>query len=394
MKQMKREVTVEGLTRRNFVKGGAGAVLAAGCLTVLGRGVTALGDAAGQNTTAKVYVCPPCGLPCDKLEFDKPGTCPSCGMTLIEKSEADKIPHVSILLFDMAEIIDFAGPWEVFGGAGYKVSTVAEKTDPVNCVYGQQVVADYTFENSPRAHVLLVPGGGVGGAVNNPKLIKWVQDNAQKSDYVMSVCTGAFILAKAGLLDGLSATTVRHSIDKLATAGKNIKPVYDKRYVDNGKVITTAGLSSGIDGAFHLVSKMKGLGTAQQVALGLEYNWDPAAKFARAAYADRYLPDFKEFDAETISVGGDTERWELKALVAKPASVAEITELTRKQLVSNTPHAGSPVTVTTRADGGDRSEIEWKFKDDEGRGWRGVGVVEPSPGRGRKFIITLKLARA
>jgi putative intracellular protease/amidase len=391
MKEERRGMTDGRLTRRSFMKGGAGAVVAASCLTALRLHAPAV----EARAAGKIYVCTPCGLPCDKLEFDKPGACPSCGMALIEKTEADKLPSVSILLFDRAEIIDFAGPWEVFGGAGYKVFTVAEKTDPVNCVFGQRVVADYTFENSPRAHVLLVPGGGVGDAVNNPKLIKWVQDNAQTADYVMSVCTGAFILAKAGLLDGLTATTVRHAIDQLATAGKNIKTVYDKRYVDNGKIITTAGLSSGIDGAFHLVSKMKGLGAAQQTALGLEYKWDPEAKFARAAYADRYLPDFKGFDAETISVGGDTERWEIKALVAKPAAAAEIVELTRKQIVSNTPHARAPVSVTTRAGAGhDRSEIEWQFKDDEGRGWRGTAMVEPAPDAKGKFVVTLKLARS
>lgn len=189
--------------------------------------------------------------------------------------EENKSPTVAILLFDRVEIIDFAGPWEVFGGAGYKVFTVAEKLDPVNTVYGQKIVADYAFENSPKADVLLVPGGGVGGAVANAKLITWVQGNAKSSTYVMSVCTGAFILAKADLLNGLTATTVRGGIDRLATAFPNIKVVYDKRYVDNGKIITTAGLSSGIDGAFYLVSKISGKGQAQQTALGLEYRWDP-----------------------------------------------------------------------------------------------------------------------
>jgi len=398
MKEEKKTVLGESLTRRHFVKCGAGAILAASCLPVSGLSATALGTQAteGAGANAKVYVCPPCGQDCDKLTFDKPGACPGCGMALIEKSEADKVPTVAILLFDHAEIIDFAGPWEVFGGAGYKVFTVSEKPDPIHAVYGQRVVADYTFENSPRADVLLVPGGGVGNAVNNPKLIKWVQDSAKDSTYVMSVCTGAFILAKAGLLDGLTATTVNHGIDQLATAGRNIKTVYDKRYVDNGKVITTAGLSSGIDGAFHLVSKMLGRGVAQQTALGIEYKWEPESKFARAAYADRYLPDFKGFDAVVLSTEGDNERWEIRALVSKPASVAEIAEMTRTQLVSNTPHAGSPVTVTTRASkkSNDRSEIEWRFKDDEGRGWRGFGIAEPSPEAKGKFLVTMKLARA
>src|SRR5204862_7733597 len=119
------------------------------------------------------------------------------------------------------------------------------------------------------------PGGGVRNAIGNPALIKWVQTNAQKSKQVMSVCTGAFILSKAGLLDGLSATTIQHAIDKLQKASPKTKVVHDQRYVDNGKVITTAGLSSGIDGAFHLVAKFNGAGDAQATALNMEYRWDP-----------------------------------------------------------------------------------------------------------------------
>lgn len=101
----------------------------------------------------------------------------AAGNKLIAGQPVDekKLPTVAILLFDHVEIIDFAGPWEVFGGAGYKVFTVAEKLDPVNTVYGQKIVADYTFDNSPKADVLLVPGGGVGGAVANAKLIDWVK---------------------------------------------------------------------------------------------------------------------------------------------------------------------------------------------------------------------------
>src|ERR1043165_3526984 len=140
---------------------------------------------------------------------------PDFGSTTMsaQSDENNKTLTVAILLFDRVEIIDFSGPWEVFGGSGYKVFTVAEKLDPVNAVYGQKIVADYTFENSPKADVLLVPGGGVNGAVANAKLIKWVQDNTKISTYVMSVCSGAFILAKADLLNGLSATTVRGGID-------------------------------------------------------------------------------------------------------------------------------------------------------------------------------------
>ena len=312
-----------------------------------------------------------------------------------QSDEKGKTPTVAILLFDRVEIIDFAGPWEVFGGAGYKVFTVAEKSDPVNTVYGQKIVPDYTFDNSPKADVLLVPGGGVRDAVNNPKLISWVEENAKTSTYVMSVCTGAFILAKAELLNGLTATTVRGGIDRLATAAPNIKVVYDKRYVDNGKIITTAGLSSGIDGSFYLVSRMLGKGRAQQTALGLEYKWDPEAKFARAAYADRYLPNFQGLDGDIVAIDGDVDHWEVRALITKPASPSEIMATIRKQVVADTPHKTSAVVVTAKGpQNSDRGEIEWKFTDDQGRAWVGSSLAENSKENKSAFNVNVRLARA
>src|SRR5207253_4209054 len=144
----------------------------------------------------KVYVCPDCGCAADNRTFDKPGNCPECGMALIEKIDnKEQRPSVAILLFDNAQVIDYAGPWEVFGEAGFKVFTVAEKMAPITATFGQKVTSDYTFANSPTADVLLVPGGGVHDATKNAQLIQWIQKNAQTSKHVMSVCTGAFILA-------------------------------------------------------------------------------------------------------------------------------------------------------------------------------------------------------
>src|SRR5207245_8921403 len=107
----------------------------------------------------------------------------------------------------------------------------------------------------------------------------------------MSVCNGAFILASAGLLDGLTATTTSGLIEKLRAEYPKTKVVDDRRFVDNGRIITAGGLSSGIDGALHVVSKMLGNGTAQAVALALEYDWRPGAGFARGALAARLIPD-------------------------------------------------------------------------------------------------------
>jgi len=407
MKQDRKKAD-DGLTRRRFIKGSAGAVLSASLIPSLGlpaAPVRAAVSAAGP----KVYVCPPCGSPCDKLTFDKPGTCPQCGMDLIPLGGGEGTPlKVSILLFNGAEIIDFAGPWEVFGTAGLLVHTVAEKLEPMTMVFGQKVIADYTFENSPKADILLVPGGAIFNqqALDNPRLIQWIQVKSKDVMHVMSVCTGAFLLAKAGLLVDQTVTTTYGMIDDLMTP--QTKVVYDQRFVVSGKIITTAGLSSGIDGALHLVSKMLGPGKAQSVALEMEYPWDPQSHFARAAMADRFLPGglryakpkLKGMQATMISTAGDTDRWEIQVLVSAPNSSAEIVGLVRDGIAANTatggmfkpiPHIRGAVEVS--GIGANDSTLNWKFHDEQGRVWRGEGTVESAPEDKGKFILTLRLGR-
>jgi putative intracellular protease/amidase len=348
---------------------------------------------AAPDVPAKTYVCPECGQDCDKLTFDKPGTCSGCGMTLIEASERQAPITVAVLLFDGAEVIDYAGPWEVFGQAGFKVFSVAEKATPIKSVFGQTVVPDYTFANSPVADILLVPGGSV--PLKNLELIKWVQKNAQQSKYVMSVCTGAFILAKAGLLDGLTATTFAGATDALQKLSPKTKVVSDQRYVDNGKIITTGGLSAGIDGTLHLISKIKGKGSAQATALGMEYRWDPDSKFARAMLADRYFPVINGLDADILSTEGDADHWEFKALLSKPNSATAIVDLLSKRIAADTPHAVGGVNLVspTAKESENKSEIDWKFKDEQGQNWNGTGTVELAADQPGKFIVTLKLMR-
>ncbi|HEX8185579.1 MAG TPA: DJ-1/PfpI family protein, partial [Blastocatellia bacterium] len=172
--------------------------------------------------------------------------------------------NVAILIFKGVQIIDYTGPYEVFGGARFNVYTVAEKAEPITTAMGMTVTPSYSFSDSPKPDVLVLPGGGgfrpgdggVGNQLENPAVIKWIQDNAKEAKFVLTVCNGAFFAAKAGLLDGLEATTFYGMIDALKTFAPKTKVVSDKRYVDNGKIITTAGLSSGIDGSLYLVSKM------------------------------------------------------------------------------------------------------------------------------------------
>ena len=364
-------------------------------LVLLSALFSALTLTAAPAPSKHVFVCPECGQECDKLTFDKPGACPRCGMTLVEKVDnKEKRISVAVLLFDGAEVIDYSGPWEVFGEAGFKVYGVAEKREPIHATFGQKIMPDYTFADSPPADILLVPGGGVSQALENPQLIKWVQTNAQASTHVMSVCTGAFILSKAGLLDGLSATTIQHAIDKLQKVSPKTRVVHDQRYVDNGKIITTAGLSSGIDGAFHLVAKINGEGEAQAIALNMEYRWDPRSKYARAALADRYLPDFsdlRDVKGKIISTAGDLDHWEVKALVSEPNSIEAIADLLNHQITSNTPYAKGAITVSLA--GANNSAINWKLTDEEGRGWNGEGRIDPATDHPGQFVVTLKLTR-
>jgi hypothetical protein len=121
----------------------------------------------------------------------------------------------------------------------------------------------------------------------------------------------------------------------------------------------------------------------------MEYRWDPDPKFARAALADTYFPEFDGVDAQAISTQGDTEHWEAKVLFSQPVSASTILELLGKKIVTGTPRTHGPVRLTPASS----SEIEWKFTDEQQRSWNGQGMIEPADGQTGKFVITLRLAR-
>jgi putative intracellular protease/amidase len=279
------------------------------------------------------FVCGPCGCADDGKYFDKAGLCPSCGMELYAafKGHADSTRQspdtthaqhtrtqkkVAILIFQGAEIIDFAGPWEVFAQARMNVYTVASKDTIINAM-GMRILPDYTFANAPKPDILLVPGGA--GEYGNKETIEWIIKTAQESETVLSVCDGAFFLGNAGLLDGHEATTFFSLIPALQRLAPNAKVVSHKRYVDNGKIVTSAGLSSGIDATFHVVSKYLGLGRTQEIATHLEYNWDPQAKYVRGLLADKHLRGargvFSQFATKTLLYAGDQSKWEIRLSV-------------------------------------------------------------------------------
>ena len=357
---------------------------------------------ADQPGDKKEYVCPPCGCDKDNEVFDKPGSCATCGMPLVEKGSAASRPappsdverkKVAILIFNGVQIIDYTGPWEVFGQAGFEVFTVAQKPDPITTAFGMKVTPTHVFADQMKPDILLIPGGNVLAAQKDPQTLKWVQESAEKAEVVLSVCNGAYILAKAGLLNGLTATTTAPLIGGLAQAAPNIKVVYDRRYVDNGKVITTGGLSAGIDGALHVVSRLLGPGRAQAIALGIEYDWQPETGFARAALADKYLRfSFDGFTRVLLSDEGGADRWERTFLIKGAPPMAHVFERMNNVLRGEGKWARQTATFATVAYERDMSSI-WDFTDEAGNPWKGLLNIQPAIGDKSRLLVRLKVVR-
>jgi putative intracellular protease/amidase len=316
--------------------------------------------------------------------------------------------NLAILIFDGVQIIDYTGPFETFGhvyresGPAFNIYTVSEKTDAITTSMGMSVNPKYSFANAPEPDVLLVPGGSVEGQVENANVIRWIQEKSNRAEIVISVCNGAYILAKAGLLDGLEATTTAGLIPGLRKVAPKTRVVEDKRFVDNGKIITTAGLSSGIDGSLHVIERLFGRGTAQIAALGMEYNWDPESKFVRAALADRYLRfnyDVKTTEGgwEPLSRNGDRDLWENRWRVTTNSTASEILESVNNTIASNKIY-GEPLQKTkwTRAEAESNkgtNQSWWRFTDEKGGLWNGVVGVTPNPGEQKQFTLSVKIAR-
>src|SRR4029077_4880299 len=188
--------------------------------------------------------------------------------------------QVAVAISDGAVMIDFAGPWEVFSDVmlhtkaqaheelhPFHLYTVAESAKAIRTSGGMQVVPDYTFENAPKPNVVIVPAQN-----NEPKMMAWIRQMSKQSDVLMSVCTGAFLLAQSGVLDGKNATTHHEAYATMEHAYPMISVQRRMRYVQSDPVIFTAGgLSSGIDLALHVVELYYGREVAQETVQHLEY---------------------------------------------------------------------------------------------------------------------------
>jgi putative intracellular protease/amidase/YHS domain-containing protein len=187
---------------------------------------------------------------------------------------------VAVLVYDGMELLDFAGPGEVFAAAGqgraFDVFTVAPAAGPVTSQGFVAITPRYTLADCPKPDILVIPGGSTRRIAEDPAVIAWIRETASDAEVVLSVCTGSLLLAKAGVLDGLEATTHRGSLDALRRAATKTKVVEGRRFVDNGKVITSAGVSAGIDASLHVVGRLLGADAASETAEYMEYRREPA----------------------------------------------------------------------------------------------------------------------
>jgi putative intracellular protease/amidase len=246
----------------------------------------------------------------------------SFGISSFSQAELDNKPKtVGILLFDGVQIIDYTAPYEILSFS-FDVFTVAPKKDTIKTWRGMKVIPDYGFDNAPTPDILVIPGGNISAANKNFLIHKWIIEQSKHAMVVMSVCNGAYFLAKTGLLDSLDATTTSNLIESLQDLSPKAHVVRDKRFVDNGKIITTAGFSSGIDGALHIISRYYGSVWAKIIARRLEYDWKPESKYAAGSLADcNVYKVYKEYllgdelNGEPVKYEGDNKYWESETLI-------------------------------------------------------------------------------
>jgi transcriptional regulator GlxA family with amidase domain len=182
---------------------------------------------------------------------------------------------VAFVISEGAVVIDFCGPWEVFrdvmvpGGQDhpFRLYTVSDKTSAIRVGGGMKVLPDYTFANAPAPKVIVIPAQHEP----SPAMLEWIRENSKNADLTMSVCTGAFVLAKTGLLSGKSATTFHGAFRPFAIEFPDVHLKRGARFVEDGNVATAGGLSSGIDLALHVVERYFGHEVAQKTAYELEY---------------------------------------------------------------------------------------------------------------------------
>lgn len=188
---------------------------------------------------------------------------------------------LGVLLFPGFELLDAAGPLEVWGNLKDRVRivTIAATRGSVTSSQGISLIAEYDFQSAPEIDLLLVPGGfGVRKLLNDPTTTEWLKNSSARAQLTMSVCNGASLLAAAGLLDGRPATTNKAYWNQATKPGPKVKWIRSARWVDDGNIVTSSGVTAGIDMTLHVVSRLYGKPSALSAAHQIEHIWhqDPS----------------------------------------------------------------------------------------------------------------------
>ncbi len=190
--------------------------------------------------------------------------------------------QVGIYIFDNVEVLDFAGPYEVFTCASrvnrgetplFNVFTVGESLTPVHARAGLKIDPDFSLADHPDIDCLIIPGGLINAELDKQNVIEWICQQSSKAKITASVCTGAFLLAAAGILEGKSATTHWEDIADLRAMFPQLAVKEGVRWVDEGAIVSSAGISAGIDMSLHLVERLKERDLALRTAKQLEFDW-------------------------------------------------------------------------------------------------------------------------
>lgn len=193
---------------------------------------------------------------------------------------------VGIFVFDDVEILDFAGPYEVFTTAArmyarehpdatprFQVCTVGATLQPRRARAGLLLQPETAFGGHPPLDLLIVPGGVVTAELTKPEVMAWIQQQAARARITASVCTGAFLLAQAGLLAGRRATTHWEDVPELRAMFPQLEVVEGVRWVDEGNIVTSGGISAGIDMSLHLIERVAGRALAERTARQMDFDW-------------------------------------------------------------------------------------------------------------------------
>jgi putative intracellular protease/amidase len=240
--------------------------------------------------------------------------------------------NVAILIYEGTEILDFGGPAEVLQAAGsfagdgassaLNVYTVARSHEPILAQDFIKVVPQFSVADAPAPDIIVIPGGQSSAVTNDEPTMKWLRSAVAGADVTLTVCTGAFPLAQEGLLDGKEITTFYGAIETLQKLAPKTRVKDGRRFVDNGKYITTAGVSAGIDGSLHLVARLLGRRVADQTARYMEYRWTPEPYLAVKYKYWNPSTDERGRALQQAAMASDEKRWGeaigiLRGVVAK-----------------------------------------------------------------------------